>query len=57
MLDSGAARAPVKKMVGPAAKREGVAHLQALMRPVGTAGLLHRQGGSQDDPLPFAPTP
>ena len=28
---SRAARAPVKKMVGPAAKREGVAHLQALM--------------------------
>ena len=44
MLDAAALRElPVKKMVGPAVKREGVAHLRATMGPVGTAGLLDRQ--------------
>ena len=47
-------RASVKKMVvGPVAKREGVAHLQAVMGLLGTAGLLHCRCGSQDDPLPL----
>ena len=56
MLDARrASRASVKKMVGPAAKREGVAHLQAVM------GLSERRAcsiverGSQDDPLPLTP--
>ena len=31
MLDASALRELVAKMVGPAAKREGVAHLQAMM--------------------------
>ena len=31
MLDAAALREPLAKMVGPAAKREGVAHLQAVM--------------------------
>ena len=43
-------------MVGPAAKREGVAHLQDD-RPVRTAGLLHRRRRSQDGPLPVCRPP
>ena len=41
-----------QKMVGPAAKREAVAHLQAVMS-LSERGLLDRGRGSQDDPLSF----
>src|SRR3984957_6641983 len=55
MLDASALRELLSK--------NGRARRQARRRrasaglngPVGTAGLLHRWGGSQDDPLPFAP--
>jgi putative transposase len=54
MLDAAALpRASRKKMVGPAAKREGVAHLTGRDGPFGTAGLLPCRRGSQDDPLPL----
>ena len=38
-----ATRAFVKKMVGPVAKREAVAHLQAVMGLSEAAGLRHRR--------------
>ena len=52
---SRASRASVKKMVGPAAKREGVAHLQAVMGLSERRACFDRRRGSQDDPLPLTP--
>ena len=42
-------------MVGPAAKREAVAHLQPTYEPVRAAGLLDRRRRPQDDPLSIVP--
>ena len=50
-----ASRASVKKMVGPAAKREARRASAGRDGPVGTAGLLDRRRGSQDGPLPLLP--
>ena len=55
MLDAAALRELLsKQLVGPAAKREAVAHLAGRDGPVGASGLPHRRPRPQDDPLPVA---
>jgi putative transposase len=43
-------------MVGPAAKREAVAHLQAVMGLSERRACIHRRGRSDDGPLPLTPS-
>src|SRR6267154_1675228 len=55
MLDASALRELLAKMVGPAVKREAVAHLRSAFQMSERRGLLHHRRRSHDDPVSVLP--